>query len=191
MTQQRKKVSNIRKINILYELKQLISVSTHILQHPPIDIDLIFDNQPNLVIDSGIHPSLHQNCHYQVIFCKLNLKLSISHLMFTESATDQFDEANLFLDKNINELLIQSNHTKHLPKLYSKQNNFMGWKGNIVLQNNNKTLDTTTWKSFYKTTNIASWRLQWELCEQGVARNSNVHTLDMTPFYLLLLVISI
>ena len=46
--------------------------------------------------------------------------------MFTESATDQFDEANLFLDKNINELLIQSNHTKHLPKLYSKQNNFMG-----------------------------------------------------------------
>ena len=126
MTQQQKKVSNIRKINILYELKQLISVSTHILQHPSIDIDLIFDNQPNLVIDSGIHPSLHQNCHHQVIFCKLNLKLSIRHLMLMESATDQFDEANLFLDKNINELLIQSNHTKHLPKLYSKQNNFMG-----------------------------------------------------------------
>ena len=28
-----------------------------------------------LVIDSGIHPSLHQNCHNRVIFCKLNLEI--------------------------------------------------------------------------------------------------------------------
>ena len=32
---------------------------THILQHSSSCIDLIFVNQPNLVVDSGIHPSLH------------------------------------------------------------------------------------------------------------------------------------
>ena len=33
-------------------------------------MDLIFDNQPNLLIDSGIH--------HQVIFCKLNLEIEYS-----------------------------------------------------------------------------------------------------------------
>ena len=56
----------------LYGMKQLISNPTHILQHSSSCIDLIFVNQPNLVIDSGIHPPLHQNCHHQVIFCKLD-----------------------------------------------------------------------------------------------------------------------
>ena len=35
----------------------------------------IFVNQSNLVIDAGNHPLLHQNCHRQVMFCKLNLKI--------------------------------------------------------------------------------------------------------------------
>ena len=59
----------------LYGMKQLISAPTHILQHSSSCIDLIFINKPNLVTDSGIHPSLHQNCHHQVIFWKLNLKI--------------------------------------------------------------------------------------------------------------------
>ena len=37
-------------------------------------IDLIFASQPNLIIDSGVHPSLFQTCHHQVIFAKINLK---------------------------------------------------------------------------------------------------------------------
>ena len=36
-------------------------------------IDLIFINQPNLVIDSGVHGSLHSNCYYEIVYCKLNL----------------------------------------------------------------------------------------------------------------------
>ena len=56
-------------------MKQLISAATHMLQHSSSCINLIFVNQPNLVIDSCIHLSLHQNCHYQVILCKLNLKV--------------------------------------------------------------------------------------------------------------------
>ena len=38
-------------------------------------IDLIFTNQPNLVIDSGVHPSIHTNCHDQIVYCKLNLNI--------------------------------------------------------------------------------------------------------------------
>ena len=30
-------------------------------------LKLIFTNQPNLVIDSGAHPSLRTNCHHQII----------------------------------------------------------------------------------------------------------------------------
>ena len=37
-------------------------------------IDLIFKNQPNFVIDSGVQPSLHPNCHLQIAFSKLSLK---------------------------------------------------------------------------------------------------------------------
>ena len=56
-------------------MKQLISDPAHIFQHSSSCTDLIFVNQPNLVIDSDIHPSLHLNCHDQIIFCKLNLKI--------------------------------------------------------------------------------------------------------------------
>ena len=97
-------------------MKQLISAPTRILQHSSSCIDLIFVKEPNVIIDSGIHPSLHQNCHHQVIFCKLNLKIEYSQPYAREvwdygkaqidlinRAIDQFDWVNLFLEKNINE----------------------------------------------------------------------------------------
>ena len=34
-------------------------------------IDLIFTDQPNLVVDSVIHPSLHINCHHQITYCNI------------------------------------------------------------------------------------------------------------------------
>ena len=46
-----------------YELHQIINEPTHILPSSASCIDLIFTNQPNLVINSGVHPSLHQNFH--------------------------------------------------------------------------------------------------------------------------------
>ena len=65
----------LENLTSLIVMKQLISDATHILRHSSSSIDLIFVNQPNLLKDSGIHPSLHQNCHHQIIFCKLNLKI--------------------------------------------------------------------------------------------------------------------
>ena len=38
-------------------------------------IDLIFTSQPNSVVESGVHPSLHPNCHHQTVFAKLNLMI--------------------------------------------------------------------------------------------------------------------
>ena len=54
-------------------MEQFISDPTHILPNSSICIDLIFTDQPNLVIDSGVHPSLHTNCHHQITFSKFNL----------------------------------------------------------------------------------------------------------------------
>ena len=41
----------------------------------PSCIDLIFTSQPNMVIDSGVHASLHSNCHHQFIYVKFDLKI--------------------------------------------------------------------------------------------------------------------
>ena len=38
-------------------------------------IDLIFASQPNLVVDSGVQSSLHQNCHHQIMLARFNLKV--------------------------------------------------------------------------------------------------------------------
>ena len=40
----------------------------------PSCIDLIFVDQPNLVTESGVHPSLCKVCHHQIIFAKLSFK---------------------------------------------------------------------------------------------------------------------
>ena len=114
----------LENLTSLYRMRQLMSAPTHILQHSSSCIDLIFINQPNLVIDSGIHPSLHQNCHHQVIFCKINFKIEYpppyarkvwdyrkAQIDLINRAIDQFDWVNLFLDKNINEQLILFNQT--------------------------------------------------------------------------------
>ena len=109
----------LENVPSLYGKKQSISAPTHILQHSSSCIDLILVDEPNLVIDSGIHPSLHQTCHHQDIFCKLNMKIEYppsyaseifdygkSQTDLIKREIDQFDWYNLFLDKNINEQVI-------------------------------------------------------------------------------------
>ena len=55
-----------------YVLYQVINESTHILASSASYIDSIFTNQPNMVINNGMHPLLHQNCHDQIIFAQVN-----------------------------------------------------------------------------------------------------------------------
>ena len=45
---------------------------THILNNSVSCIDLISKSQPNFVILSGVHPSLHPNCHHQIVTIKVS-----------------------------------------------------------------------------------------------------------------------
>ena len=67
--------AQLDSITPLYRMKQLISESTHILQQSSSCIDLIFTNQPNIVMDSSVDSSLHPKCHHQIIYSKLNIKI--------------------------------------------------------------------------------------------------------------------
>ena len=60
--------NEIESLTYSYGLTQLITDPTHILQNSFSCIDLIFTNQPNFVIDNGVHPSLHPNCCHQIAF---------------------------------------------------------------------------------------------------------------------------
>ena len=76
--------------------------------------------------DSGIHPSLHSNCHHQMIFRKFNLKIfypppyerHIWHYKHANTdmiskAIEGFDWKKAFLDKSTEEKLL------FLQKLFS------------------------------------------------------------------------
>ena len=65
--------SQIGSLTTIYGLQQLVSDPTQILSNSFTCIDLIFTDQPNLVVGTGVHPSLHTNCHHQITFCKFNL----------------------------------------------------------------------------------------------------------------------
>ena len=67
--------TKIDALTSYHDLHQLISQPTHILASSSSCIDLTFTDQPNLVTDCGTHPSLHLNCHHQIIYCKLNLQI--------------------------------------------------------------------------------------------------------------------
>ena len=57
-------------------LIQLIDELTNIRSTGMSCIDLIITDQPNLFIDFGVHPSLDNHCHYQIIHGKINLSLT-------------------------------------------------------------------------------------------------------------------
>ena len=65
--------TQVNSLTISYGLRQIISDPTHILPNLSSCIDLIFTNQPKLVTESGVHPSLHTKCHHHIIFAKLSL----------------------------------------------------------------------------------------------------------------------
>ena len=108
----------------LYGMKQVITEPTHILESSASCIDLIFTNQPNIVMDSGVHLSLHEKCHHQIIYSKLNLRIEypppyIRKIWdYNRSETDSinrsieiFDWPSLFSGKNVHEQVELFNKT--------------------------------------------------------------------------------
>ena len=67
-----------------------------------------------MITDSGVHPALHQNCHHQIIFTKVNMKISYpppykrliwdyrnAKVEVENSAIESFNWENAFDDKDI------------------------------------------------------------------------------------------
>ena len=76
-----RKISKISKGSVLDEvldesnLHQLIEEPTNIRGESMTCIDLIITDQPNLFVETGVHPSLDNNCQHQIIHGKLNITL--------------------------------------------------------------------------------------------------------------------
>ena len=68
------KSSIIDSLSATHGLHQLIFQSTHPLQTSSTFIDLIFTDQPNLVVNKGVHFSFPKSCFHQITFCELDLK---------------------------------------------------------------------------------------------------------------------
>ena len=60
-----------------FGLEQPIHEPNHIIGERSTCIDLIFASQLNLVVESGVESSLHQNCHHQIVFSRFSLKVNI------------------------------------------------------------------------------------------------------------------
>ena len=58
-----------------FDYIKFIKEPTHILDNSSSCIDLIFASQPNLIIESGVHPSIHPNRQPQTIYAKFNLQI--------------------------------------------------------------------------------------------------------------------
>ena len=52
-----------------FAMSQVIKEPTYILDNSKSGMDLRFKSQPNMIIDSGVHLSLHSNLHHQKIVC--------------------------------------------------------------------------------------------------------------------------
>ena len=50
-----------------FGMQQLTNETTHILPASYSCIDLIFLSEPNLVMKLGVHSSLHEKCHHEII----------------------------------------------------------------------------------------------------------------------------
>ena len=59
----------------IYRLQQLIDEPTQIRKNSSSCTDLIFPNQPNLIVIRRTHPSLHENCQHQITFVKTRLRV--------------------------------------------------------------------------------------------------------------------
>ena len=57
-------------------VSQLINEPTHLQTSNSSCIDLIFTDQPKLSVNSGVHASLHPNCHHQIVHSSFNLNIS-------------------------------------------------------------------------------------------------------------------
>ena len=107
-----------------YGLYQVIKEPTQIIDNSSTCIDLIFLSQPNLFIESGVHPSLHPNYHHQIVYAKFNLLIHFpppysrevcqykdANTELIKRAMEKFDWQRAFLNTSVNEKVTVFNNT--------------------------------------------------------------------------------
>ena len=67
--------TNLYSLTSSNNFSQLINEPTHIQRNSSSCTDLIFTDRPNLAVNSGVHASLHPNCHHQVVHTSFNLNI--------------------------------------------------------------------------------------------------------------------
>ena len=68
--------NQVDAITSSYGLSQPICKLENIFPNCSSCIGLIFINQNNFIMDSGIHASSHPNCHHQIVYAKFNVKFN-------------------------------------------------------------------------------------------------------------------
>jgi hypothetical protein len=63
----------LKEILDKHSLHQLVTEPTYIVSNACTCVDLVYTDQPNLITQNSINPSLHKNCHHQVNHFQLNL----------------------------------------------------------------------------------------------------------------------
>ena len=103
-------------LNNLLGYTQLIREPTNLEPNKsPSCIDLLFASQPNIVSESGVHPSLYTMCHHQIVYAKISLKIYFpppyerevwhykrAQTELIKSSVDRFDWARAFRNRNTN-----------------------------------------------------------------------------------------
>ena len=111
-------------ISSQFRLEQLIHEPIHIIGERSSSVDLIFASQPNLVVESGLQSSFHQNCHHQIVFARFNLKVvfpppyerevwhfkkaNVGHI---RKSTNGFQWEKSFQNVNVNDIVHLFNRT--------------------------------------------------------------------------------
>ena len=187
----------IDSLTTTHGFKQLVSDATHILPQSLTCIDLIFTDQLNYAIDCGTHSSFNQNCHHQITFCKLNLKVEYpppyqrlvwnfkkSNNGAIKRAIELVNWNFLFSHKNVHEQVVIFNQTlmnifsNYIPnKLITVDDKDPPWMNEYI---NKKILDKKIACTFFNTNkNYDSYlklqTISTELSEMILKRKNDYH----------------
>ena len=108
--------STIESITLQFGLHQLKNKTAQLLQNSSSCSDLIVTSQPNVLVELGVHPPLHPNCHHKTIFAKFSLKIYYSppylrkvwhykeaNTDLSKRAVNNFNWKKAFSNPNIND----------------------------------------------------------------------------------------
>ena len=137
-----------------YGLQQLINEPTYKTGSSSFFIDLLSCSQPNLVMESGVHPSLHPNYHHQRIYAKFKLK--VYYLPPYEREVWHYQNADSNAIKKQSQIFLGKRHLKTFllmakslflikllkpySQIYSSWDNYNWWQKSTCFNKNAKSL---------------------------------------------------